>query len=140
MLEFGAKYFIVALAGAALMVSSAAQARSLQHVADDAALAAVQVLGRGGAPTAAVATAVQVAAIPGMTAQVNASGDDLAVTVKLSASESGGAQIVTSTARYIPPEQPAAFNWASRQRFAVKPAELVVGSFCLRDCEQDRIR
>jgi hypothetical protein len=123
---------------AVLLFSGSAQAESrFQQIADEAALAAVQVLASGGLPADAVAVAEQmVAVIPGAAAQVSASPADLSVTVKLSAQEAKAPAV--STARYLPPDQPANWAWASRQRFAVKAAPVVVGSYCLRDCEPPR--
>lgn len=117
-----------------------AQAQSsLQQIADDAALAAVQVLAAGGgAADAAAAAQETVAAKPGFAVQVNASPSDLVVTVNLSSADARAA--ASSTARYLPPDQPATWSWASRQRFAVKPVPFMVGSACLRDCEPDRLR
>ena len=107
---------------AALLFSGAAQAENrLQQVADEAALVAVQILGSGGEPADAAAVAEQaVAAKPGMSAQATASSDRLSVTVTVSAA--GAKAPAVSTARYLPPDQPANWAWASRQRFAVKPS------------------
>jgi hypothetical protein len=127
----------VALA-AVLLLGGQAQAQTpLQQAADDAALAAVQVLAAGGGMADAVAVAQQTAAaFPGMAAQVNASPADLVVTVKLSDAKTAA----SSTARYLPPEQPATWAWASRQRFAVKSSPVMLGSTCLRDCERNPLR
>jgi len=123
---------------AALLFSGAAQAENrLQQVADEAALVAVQILGSGGEPADAAAVAEQaVAAKPGMAAQATASSDRLSVTVTVSAA--GAKAPAVSTARYLPPDQPADWSWASRQRFAVQSLPVVVGSYCWRDCESPR--
>ena len=123
---------------AVLLFSGAAQAQTrLQAIADEAALTAVQVLSSGGQPAEAAAAAEQaVAANPGVAAQTKASSDDLSVTVTVSAA--GAKTAAVSTARYLPPDQPANWTWASRQRFALKYPPLVIGSYCWRDCEQPR--
>jgi hypothetical protein len=133
-------FWLAALVAASLALSGQAEAQTgLQQVADDAALAAVQVLAAGGGKADALAVAQQtVAAIPGTAAQVTASPSDLVITVKLSAADAKTA--ASSTARYLPPDQPAAWSWASRQRFAVKYSPVVVGSTCLRDCGPERMR
>ena len=124
---------------AALSASSGAQAESrMQRAADEAALAAVQVLAAGGATADAIAIAQQTAAaIPGVSAEVTAS-PDLVVRVKLSALNAR--DTANSTARYVPPDQPATFAWASRQRFVAKPSSFTVGSACVRDCETNPLR
>ena len=123
---------------AALLFSGAAQAETrLQQIADEAALVAVQILGSGGEPADAAAVAEQaVAATPGMAAQATASSDRLSVTVTVLAA--GAKAPAVSTARYLPPDQPAEWSWASRQRFAVQSLPVVVGSYCWRDCEPPR--
>lgn len=124
---------------AALLFSGAAQAQTrLQQIADEAALTAVQVLASGGEPANAAAAAEQaVAANPGVAAQTNASSNNLSVTVNVSA---GAKSAAVSSARYLPPDQPANWTWASRQRFAVQPSPVVVGSYCWRDCERNPLR
>lgn len=119
---------------AALLFSGAAQAQTrLQQIADEAALTAVQVLGSGGEPAEAAAAAEQaVAAVPGVAAQTTTSSDKLSATVTVS--KAGAKAPAVSTARYLPPDQPANWAWASRQRFAFEPAPVVVGSYCWRDC------
>ena len=123
---------------AALLFSGAAQAETrLQQIADEAALVAVQILGSGGEPADAAAVAEQaVAATPGMAAQATASSDRLSVTVTVLAA--GAKAPAVSTARYLPPDQPADWSWSSRQRFAVKSLPVVIGSYCWRDCEPPR--
>jgi Flp pilus assembly protein TadG len=119
---------------AALLFSGAAQAQTrLQQIADEAALTAVQVLGSGGEPADAAAAAEQaVAAVPGVAAQTTTSSDKLSATVTVS--KTGAKAPAVSTARYLPPDQPANWTWASRQRFAFEHAPVVVGSYCWRDC------
>lgn len=119
---------------AVLLFSGAAQAQTrLQQIADDAALVAVQVLGSGGQPADAAAAAEQVvSAVPGVAAQTAASSDNLSATVTVSGL--GAKAPAVSTARYLPPDQPANWGWASRQRFAIEHAPVVVGSYCWRDC------
>jgi Flp pilus assembly protein TadG len=119
---------------AALLFSGAALAQTrLQQIADDAALTAVQVLGSGGEPADAAAAAEQtVSAIPGITAQTTASSDKLSATVTVTGP--AGKAPAVSTARYLPPDQPANWTWTSRQRFAFDHAPVVVGSYCWRDC------
>ena len=139
MSRFRTGYFLFPAVSAVLALSSAAQAQSLQQqslqqVADESALAAVQMLAVGGTSANAVATAQQVARVP---VEVDVSPGSLEVTVKVSQADSKHAG---STARYIPPEQPTVFSWAARQKFAVKPQDVVVGSFCVRDCEPNRLR
>ena len=119
---------------AALLFSGAAQAQTrLQQIADEAALTAVQVLGSGGEPADAAAAAEQaVAAVPGVAAQTTTSSDKLSATVTVS--KAGAKAPAVSTARYLPPDQPANWTWTSRQRFAFEHAPVVVGSYCWRDC------
>jgi Flp pilus assembly protein TadG len=119
---------------ALLLLSGAAQAQTrLQQIADEAALAAVQVLGSGGQAADAAAAAEQaVAANAGVAAQTTASPDKLSATVIVS--QPGAKAPAVSTARYLPPDQPANWSWASRQRFAFEPSPVVVGSYCWRDC------
>jgi Flp pilus assembly protein TadG len=118
--------------------AASAQAR-LQQVADEAALAAVQVLGANNAQTEAVEAARQIISpISGVTAEVAISATDLVATVKLSAADA--TTLVTSTARYVPPEQPATWSWASRQRFAFKPPAVIFGSNCIGDCGVNPLR
>jgi hypothetical protein len=123
----------LAAAVAVLLLSGVAQAQTrLQQIADEAALAAVQVLGSGGAPADAAAAAEQaVAANPGVAAQTTASSDKLSATVVVSGP--GAKAGAVSTARYLPPDQPANWAWASRQRFAFD-RPVMVGSYCWRDC------
>jgi hypothetical protein len=98
---------------------------------------AVQVLGAGGKAADAAAVAEQaVAATPGMAARASVSPDDLSVTVTVSAA--GAKAPAVSTARYLRPDQPADWTWASRQRFAVQSSPVVIGSYCWRDCEPPR--
>lgn len=131
---------LAAVVSAVLALSAPAQAQTrLQQIADDAALAAVQVLAAGGGTADAIAAARQTAtAIPGAAAQVSASAANLVVTVKLSAADARTA--ASSSARYLPPDQPATWSWASRQRFAVKTSPVIVGSSCWRDCGPERFR
>ena len=123
---------------AVLLFSGAAQAEPrLQRVADEAALVAVQILGSGGDPADAAAVAEQaVAATPGMAARASADSDGLSVTVTVSAA--GAKAPAVSTARYLPPDQPADWIWKSRQRFAVQSSPVVIGSYCWRDCDSSR--
>src|SRR3954453_22482717 len=112
---------------AVLLFGGTAQAQTrLQQIADEAALAAVQVLGSGGQPADAAAAAGQaVAANPGVAAQTTASSDNLSATVTVSAA--GAKAAAVSTARYMPPDQPANWTWASPQRFVLKHAPVMVG-------------
>jgi Flp pilus assembly protein TadG len=123
-----------AVVAAVVLFSGVAQAQTrLQQIADEAALTAVQVLGSGGAPADAAAAAEQaVAAVPGVAAQTTTSADKLSATVTVS--KAGAKAPAVSTARYLPPDQPANWTWASRQRFAFEYAPVVVGSYCWRDC------
>ena len=140
MCEFQAPGIRVGLVAAVLLFSGQAQAQSgLQQVADEAALAAVQILGAGGTSDDAVAAAQQMAATPGMETEVSASSAELAVTVKVSAADTK-APAVSSTARYLPPDQPPEWSWASRQRFSVKPSSVMMGSSCATDCEPNPLR
>jgi hypothetical protein len=110
----------------------------MQQIADEAALAAVQVLAAGGKTDEAIAIARQTAArIPGVAADITAS-PDFVVRVNLAALDSEMA--ASSTARYRPADQPANFAWAARQRFVVKPSPFVVGSTCVGDCGPERLR
>jgi hypothetical protein len=129
-----------ALAAAVLLVGGQMPlSRHLQQTADEAALAAVEVLGTGGSESDARAQAQQiVAAKPGLSAEVNVSPAALTVTVKLSAGEAKKA--VTSHARYLPADQPAEFSSASRQRFAVKRAPVVLGASCVENCDGNSLR
>lgn len=115
----------------------------LQQVADEAALAAVQALAANNASDEASrhADAVKAARqiispIPGVAAEVSASVTDMVVTVKLSATDAKTPAV--STARYVPPEQPAVWAWAARQRFAFKSSPVVVGSTCPQGCDPVR--
>lgn len=141
MSAFGTQGLRLAAVAAVLLFSAQAQAQSrLQQIADDAALAAVQVLGAGGGAADAAAVAEQtVAANPGAAAKVSASTADRSVSVVVSAADAKAANI-SSTAHYLPPDQPATWAWASRQRFTVKPSSVVVGSYCLRDCGPSPLR
>lgn len=138
MSDFIKSTWLAAVVAALSLLSGPAQAQTrLQQIADDAALAAVQVLAAGGETADAIAAAQQtVASIPGMAAQVSASPADLVVTVNLSGAE----KTASGTARYLPPDQPANWSWASHQRFAVKPLPFMVGSTCLRDCGPNPLR
>jgi hypothetical protein len=129
-----------ALAAVVLLVGGQMpMTRHLQQTADEAALAAVEVLGNGGSESDARAQAQQiVAAKPGLVAGVTISPSTLSATVKLSAAEPNKA--VTSNARYVPADQPADFAWASRQRFAVKRAPVVLGASCVEDCDRYPLR
>lgn len=131
---------LAAIAAAVLTLSGPAEAQTrLQQIADDAALAAVQVLAAGGGTAEAISVAQRtVAAIPGTAAHVSASPADLVVTVTLSGADAKAA--VSGSARYMPPDQPATWSWASRQRFAVKTSPFMVGSACQRDCERNPLR
>jgi Flp pilus assembly protein TadG len=122
---------------AALLFSGVAQAQTrLQQIADEAALAAVQVLGSGGQPAdAAVAAEQTVAGNPGIVTQTSASSANLSATVSVSA---GAKAAAVSTARYVPADQPANWPWAPRQRFVLKQSPVLVGSYCLSDCEPPR--
>ena len=140
MCEFHFPGIRLGLVAAVLLFSGQAQAQSrLQQVADEAALAAVQILGAGGTSKDAVLAAQQMAATAGMKSEVSASSGKLAVTVKVSAADTR-APAVSSTARYLPPDQPPTWSWASRQRFAVKPSPVVIGSSCSGDCQPNSLR
>ena len=140
MCEFHYPGIRLGLVAAVLLFSGQAQAQSrLQQVADEAALAAVEILGSGGTSNDAVAAAQQLAATPGMETEVTASSAELAVTVKVSATDTK-APAVSSTAHYLPPDQPAKWSWASRQRFAVKPTSVMVGSSCAANCQPNPLR
>jgi Flp pilus assembly protein TadG len=142
MLYFSSYFRLFAVAGAMLFLSGQAhaQSQSLQHVADEAALAAVQTLARGGSRADAIVTAQQAAAaVPGLRPEVTASAEDQTVTVTLPQTHAVTLP-VSSTARYLPPDQPAVFAWAARQRFSVKSDPVVVGSFCVRDCDRNPLR
>lgn len=123
-----------------LLFSGTVQAQTrLQQIADEAALAAAQVLSSGGQPVEAAAAAQQsLAANPGVVAQVGAASGNRSATVSVSAEKDKAA--ASSTARYLPPDQPANWAWASRQRFVVKPSPVVVGSSCTPDCEPNSLR
>jgi len=125
---------------AALLLSGPAQAQTrAQQIADDAALVAAQVLSSGGLPADAAAAAQQsIAANSGVVARVSASSSDLSVSVSVAAES--GKPAASSIARYLPPDQPANWAWASRQRFVVKASPVMVGSSCLRDCEPNSLR
>jgi Flp pilus assembly protein TadG len=137
---FNSQAFRFSVVAAMLIFSGPALAQArLQQIADEAALTAVQVLAMGGLPAEAAAAAEQkVAATSTRAMQVSASPADLAVTVRISDKDTAATAV--STARYVPPDQPATWSWASRQRFAWKPQPDVVGSFCVRDCEPNSLR
>jgi len=140
MFEFNYRGLRLGFVAAALIFSGQAQAQSqLQQIADEAALAAVQVLGAGGTSGDAVAAAQQLPATLAMKTEVSASSANLTVTVKVSAADTK-APAVSSTARYQAPDHTSQWTWASRQRFAVKPSPVMVGSSCLRDCEPNPLR
>jgi hypothetical protein len=122
---------------------NAASLQQLQQLADNAALAGVNTLGTSEAraeadrrENAIQATKQMIAAIPGVEGQITASVQNLTVTVKLS-SKTGE---VASTARYVAPDQPSNWAWASRQHFAVGRTPVVVGSTCVQGCGADRLR
>ncbi|HEX2512675.1 MAG TPA: hypothetical protein VHK44_08800 [Xanthobacteraceae bacterium] len=140
MCEFHFPGIRLGLVAAVLLFSGQAQAQSrLQQVADEAALAAVQILGAGGTSNDAVLAAQQMTATAGMKSEVSTSSRELAVTVKVSAADTK-APAVSSTARYLPPDQPPTWSWASRQRFAVKPSPVIIGSSCPGDCQPNPLR
>jgi len=136
MLGFGFRLSAVVAAMLILGAQAKPQLR-LQQVAQEAALAGVQVLGTGGGEADAVNAARQVAAtLPNVMAEVNTSPADLVVTVKLSANDAKAkTEAAVSTARYLPPDQPAAWSWASRQRFALKASPVILGSACPQGCD-----
>jgi Flp pilus assembly protein TadG len=137
---FGSQAFQLSAVVAALLLSAPAQAQTrAQQIADEAAFAAAQVLSSGGQPADAAAAAEQsVAANSGIVARVSASSSDLSVTVNVS--PESGKPGASSVARYLPPDQPANWAWASRQRFAVKSSPVMLGSSCIRDCEPNPLR
>jgi Flp pilus assembly protein TadG len=140
MCEFHFPGIRLGLVAAVLLFSGQAQAQSrLQQVADEAALAAVQILGAGGTSNDAVLAAQQMTATAGMKSEVITSSEKLAVTVKVSAVDTK-APAVSSTARYLPPDQPPNWSWASRQRFAVKASPVIIGSSCPGDCQPNPLR
>ncbi|HET7681855.1 MAG TPA: hypothetical protein VFK79_17170 [Xanthobacteraceae bacterium] len=139
MCEFDSRALRLGIVAGVLLFSGHAQAQSrLQQIANEAALAAVQVLASGGGSTDAAAAANGMAAANGVAAQVSASSADLSASVSVSAADAKAP--ANSRARYLLPEQPAAWSWASRQRFAVNPRAVVVGSSCLRDCDRESLR
>ena len=137
---------ISAVVAGLLLFAAPAQAETplprLQEIADEAALAAVQILGTSGQQADAVAAAKQtVAVVPGVAAEVTASAADLVVTVTLSPTDANAkTAAITATARYLPPSQPATWSWAARQRFAVNPSPVIFGSTCTRDCGVNPLR
>ena len=140
MCEFHFPGIRLGVIAAVLLFSGQAQAQSrLQQVADEAALAAVQILGAGGTSNDAVLAAQQMTATAGMKSEVITSSEKLAVTVKVSAVDTK-APAVSSTARYLPPDQPPNWSWASRQRFAVKASPVIIGSSCPGDCQPNPLR
>lgn len=134
---FGLGLRLLAVLAAGLVLGAQAKPQSrLQQIADEAALAGVQVLAAQGREAEAVEAASQTAAVPGVTVEVNASSADLVVTVKLSTTDSTPKMAsAVGTARYLPPDQPAVWSWASRQRFALKASPVVIGSTCPQGCE-----
>ena len=133
---FRAPAFRVFSVAAFALCAGLAQAQSppLQQVADEAALAAVQVLGAGGSPDQVVAVAQEKVAAFGLSAQVEPSPGEAKVTVRIAPPKSKK-EVIVGAARYIAPEQAPQWAWAGRQRFAVKPAPVVVGSRCLLNCD-----
>lgn len=126
-----------------LLVSAPVPAQSpLQHVADKAALAAVDVLRAGGDAHEASAAAQQMIANSGAKGEVKASPEVRTVTVKVlqpsTDAQPAAKTPAVSTARYVPPEQPANWQWAARQRFALKPMPVVVGAACMQGCDPSR--
>lgn len=135
------RYCFSAVLGAALgfaTVAYAAESQTrLQEIADQAALTGAVSLGTSDASSEAGRRAEAIKAskeilnaVP-LRREIIASVQDLTVTIKLSASDAQ----VTSTAHYVPPDQPANWAWAGRQHFALKRAPIVVGSTCLRNCD-----
>jgi hypothetical protein len=115
----------------------------MQQLADNAALAGVNTLGTSDAraegdkrDAAVQATKQVIGQMPGVTAEVIASPENLTMTVTLASKTVA----VASTARYVPPEQPANWAWASRQHFAIGRDPVVVGSTCAPSCGQSRFR
>jgi Flp pilus assembly protein TadG len=139
MCEFDSRGLWLGIVAGVLLFSGPAQAQSrLQQIADEAALAAVQVLASGGRSSDAAAAANGMAAANGVAAQVSASSADLSASVSVSAADAKAA--ANSRARYLPPEQATGWSWASRQRFAVNPSAVVIGSTCLRNCQPNPLR
>jgi hypothetical protein len=150
------------LAGAALTLlifslpANAASLQQLQRLADEAALVGVNTLGTSEARSdadrsqdAIAATKQMIGNVSGVDGQITASAADMTVTVKLSMIQSSPMNYLgqkpkmleaASTARYTPPDQPSQWAWASRQRFAVGRAAVVVGSTCSHDCGTERLR
>ncbi len=134
----------LALLGVAALVlttragAADSQAR-LQAVADQAALVGATTLGTSEASTEAgrraeaIRASKEVLGTLPVRAEVAATIEDLTVTIRLP----GNAQVI-STARYLPPDQPADWAWAGRQHFALKRAPVVLGSTCTQSC--DRVR
>lgn len=139
MSPFGSQSIRLAGVLALVLLGGAAQSQShLQSVADDAALAAAQVLGAGGGAHQAALAAHQTLAVSASDTanEVSAAPNGKAVTVKVSQPASKTEAV--STVRYVPPDQPATWHWASRQRFVVKASPVVVGSSCAQDCDPVR--
>lgn len=137
MVGFGLHGFYFGSALTLLAFSAPAPAQSpLQHVADKAALAAVEVLGTGGDAREAAAAAQQTIAMSGAEGDVITAPEAKTVTVKVA--QPSAKKDAVSTARYVPPDQPAHWPWAARQRFALKAAPFVVGSACPQGCDPVR--
>ena len=122
-----------------VLLGGAAQSQSrLQNVADDAALAAAQVLGAGGGTHEAALAAHQnlAASASGVASEVTAAPSGKIVTVKVSQPRSKAEAV--STVRYVPPEQPATWQWAARQRFVLNTSPMIVGSVCPQGCDPVR--
>jgi hypothetical protein len=121
----------LALMAASVPTRAASLQAQMQELADNTALAGVNALGTSDAQadTAKHAEAIHatqrvLAGAPGVEGEITASVQKHTVTVKLSSQ----AMQVASTARYVAPEQPSNFAWASRQHFAVNRPPVVVVS------------
>jgi hypothetical protein len=101
----------------------------LQNLADDQVAAAAVTLGatEGQEETdrsgMAMKAAQQVIAGLDVKSQTTVSIETLKVTVALTAVQPGTKEVtsVTSFAEYVPPDWPANWSWASRQRFSAQP-------------------
>jgi hypothetical protein len=136
--------------------ANATSLQQLQQLADEAALVGVNTLGTSEARAdadkgqdAVTATKQMIGNVPGVQGQITASIANLTVTVKLSMIQPSAMSYigqkpkmleVASTARYAPANQPSQWAWASRQRFAVGRAAVIVGSTCSHDCGTERLR
>jgi hypothetical protein len=111
----------------------------LQNLADNEAAAAAVTLGAAEGQDEtdrsdmAMKAAQQVIAGLDVKSQITVSIETLKVTVALTAVQPGTKEVtsVTSSAEYVPPDWPANWSWASRQRFSTQRQRTAASFSCL---------